>query len=239
MVGVLLFIVFIIIYLKNPIYLIIFLFYLSYLIYYAVEIIMSAVDLSEYKNETPEPKKKRGRPRKKKLGEICEENETNLTNSETAEIEEILQQEDEEELIEEINEYKNKLLQLSLNHPDILTESLVDVKKQSKIIDKLSLEEIKLRLLLVNKKLNKKISNKLINMIINTANKKILNILVSPDIAEKYNTIIAEDELLIDSLNTLPIMTIFEYLPNPIKSAVIYGSHLSSAIVEDKLNSRQ
>ena len=126
--------------------------------------------------------------------------------------------------ITEKEKLKAELLRLSDYHPEIVSKPIND--KIAKLVEEMSLDELRERVRYGHRNQSSKMDDSVSSQAIHMANQVAGRML---GCLEELNESSMKDKLLNECLKDYLCLNILDYIPNEIKIAGLYGSHVSSA----------
>lgn len=135
-----------------------------------------------------------------------------------------------QKLTSEKETLKAELLRLSDYHPDIVTKPVND--KIAKLVEEMSIEELRERVRYGKRNQSSKMDDSVSSQTILMANQlsgRMLGCL------EELNESSMKDKLLSECVKDYMCLNILDYIPNEIKIAGLYGSHVTSAYYKASL----
>jgi hypothetical protein len=169
-------------------------------------------------NDIEAPKKKRGRPKgsTKKKSTAADTNPINLFQ-------------EEEDLESEKRALREKLLQYSDHNPDIVMKPVND--KITKLVKDMDIDELRARCRQGKKICSSRMDNAVGSQIITLANESIGRFL---DCVDELHYSTKKDQLLTETTTQYFSLHILDYIPDEIKIAGLYGSHIIQSYYESQ-----
>jgi hypothetical protein len=127
-------------------------------------------------------------------------------------------------LVSEKEKLKAELLRLSDYHPEIVTKPVND--KVAKLIEEMTIEELRERVRYGHRNQSSKMDDSVSSQTIMMANQVAGRML---GCLEELNESSMKDKLLSECVKDYMCLNILDYIPNELKIAGLYGSHVSSA----------
>lgn len=173
-------------------------------------------------NSIEPPKKRRGRPagakNKKKTVAETEAEGINLFQ-------------EEEDLEAEKRRLKEKLLQYSDYNPELVTKPIND--KISKLVNEMDIDELRARCRQGKKLCSSRVDTVVGQQIITLANQSVGSLL---DCVDELHYSTRKDQLLQETTTRYFSLHLLDYIPDEIKMAGLYGSHVLGAYYQAEQN---